>query len=265
MKKYLNLIKKILKDGKKKEDRTGTGTLSIFGYQMRLNLKLGFPLLTTKKCYIPAIIHELLWFLNGDTNIKYLKKNNISIWNPWADKEGDLGPIYGKQWRNWQSYDKKKSIDQIKNILKIIKKDPNSRRMIVSSWNPIDIDQMALPPCHVLFQFYILNKTLSCQVYQRSCDVFLGLPFNLASYAILVHMIAQQCNLKIGDLLWTGGDVHLYNNHIESAHIQILRTPKKQPMLLILNKPKSIFEYNIKDFYFLGYDPYPTIKAKISI
>ncbi|HMI76962.1 MAG TPA: thymidylate synthase, partial [Buchnera sp. (in: enterobacteria)] len=254
-----------LKNGKKKLDRTGTGTLSIFGYHMKFNLKLGFPLITTKKCYIPAIVHELLWFLKGDTNIAYLNKNNISIWNKWANEKGDLGPIYGKQWRNWQSYNRKKNIDQIKNILHIIKKEPNSRRMIVSSWNPTDIHKMALPPCHLLFQFYILNNTLSCQVYQRSCDVFLGLPFNLASYAILMHMIAQQCNLEVGDLLWTGGDVHLYNNHIQPAKIQILRKPKKQPILIIPNKPKSLFKYNVKDFYFIGYDPYPIITAEISI
>lgn len=264
MKEYLNLVKKILKEGKQKRDRTGTGTLSIFGYQMRFNLKSGFPLITTKKCHIPSIIHELLWFLKGDTNIKYLNDNHISIWNKWANKNGDLGPIYGKQWRNWSSYNGI-NIDQIENALKILKKEPFSRRIIISSWNVSDIKKMALPPCHILFQFYVIDNTLSCQLYQRSCDVFLGLPFNIASYALLTHMIAQQCDLKIGDFLWTGGDIHLYNNHVIQAKNQVLRTPRKKPTLIIKNKPNSLFNYHIKDFLFIGYKPLPSIKADVSV
>ncbi|QCI21155.1 thymidylate synthase [Buchnera aphidicola (Hyperomyzus lactucae)] len=264
MKQYLKLIKKIIKIGNQKKDRTGTGTLSIFGYNMRFNLKTGLPLLTTKKCHIPSIIYELLWFLKGDTNINYLNRNKISIWNNWADKSGDVGPIYGKQWRSWNT-EKGEPIDQIKKILIQLKENPDSRRILVSSWNVGEIDNMRLPPCHVLFQFYVCNKTLSCQLYQRSCDVFLGLPFNIASYSILVHMIAQQCNLKVGEFLWTGGDVHLYNNHIELAKKQILRIPKKLPKLIITRKPQSLFEYSFKDFKIIGYDPHPTIKGKISI
>ncbi|CAL4043637.1 thymidylate synthase [Buchnera aphidicola] len=264
MKEYLTLVEKIIKQGKPKKDRTGTGTLSIFGHHIRFNLKEGFPLVTTKKCHIPSIIHELLWFLRGDTNIKYLNDNHVSIWNQWANKNGDLGPIYGKQWRNWSSYDDT-NIDQIKNTLKMLKKEPSSRRIIISSWNVSDINKMALPPCHVLFQFYVIENTLSCQLYQRSCDVFLGLPFNIASYAILIHMIAQQCNLKVGDFLWTGGDIHLYNNHLTQAKNQILRKPRKKPTLIIKNKPNSLFEYHIKDFLFIGYKPLSKIKADISI
>ncbi|QCI24486.1 thymidylate synthase [Buchnera aphidicola (Muscaphis stroyani)] len=263
MKQYLQLIKKIIKIGNLKKDRTGTGTLSIFGHNMKFNLKKGFPLVTTKKCHIPSIIHELLWFLKGDTNIKYLNKNKVSIWNNWANKFGDLGPVYGAQWRSWKTSEGLK-IDQIKKILKQLKHDPNSRRILVSSWNVGDIDKMALPPCHVLFQFYVFNKRLSCQIYQRSCDVFLGLPFNIASYSILIHMIAQQCNLCVGDFLWTGGDVHLYNNHIILAKKQMLRIPRKLPELIFLRKPKSLFDYSIKDFHISGYKPYPSIKGKIS-
>ncbi|CAL4324369.1 thymidylate synthase [Buchnera aphidicola] len=264
MKQYLMLMKKIIKHGNAKSDRTGTGTLSIFGYNIKIDLKKGFPLITTKKCHIPSIIHELLWFLKGDTNIKYLQDNKISIWNDWADKNGDLGPIYGKQWRRWCTA-KGKNIDQINNILHQLNNEPNSRRILVSSWNPGEIHKMALPPCHVLFQFYVHKKTLSCQLYQRSCDVFLGLPFNIASYAILIHMIAQQCNLKIGHFLWTGGDVHLYKNHIELAKKQIQRIPRALPTLTIIRKAKSLFDYNIKDFKIEGYNAYPHIKAKISI
>ncbi|AEO08778.1 thymidylate synthase [Buchnera aphidicola str. Ak (Acyrthosiphon kondoi)] len=264
MKQYIKLIKKIIKIGNKKQDRTGTGTLSIFGYNMKFNLKQGFPLLTTKKCHIPSIIHELLWFLKGDTNIDYLNQNKISIWNNWADEHGNVGPIYGKQWRSWNTLEGNK-IDQIKNILIQLKKNPDSRRILVSSWNVGDIDKMRLPPCHVLFQFYVFKNTLSCQLYQRSCDVFLGLPFNIASYSILIHMIAQQCNLKVGEFLWTGGDVHLYNNHLELAQKQILRTPRKLPELIILKKPQSLFHYSFQDFKIIGYHPYPSIKGKISI
>ncbi|QCI22286.1 thymidylate synthase [Buchnera aphidicola] len=264
MKQYLTLIKKIIKSGNQKKDRTGTGTLSIFGYNMQFNLKKGFPLVTTKKCHIPSIIYELLWFLKGDTNIQYLNNNNISIWNHWADKSGNVGPIYGKQWRSWSTLENKE-VDQIKNVLIQLKNNPDSRRILVSSWNVGEIDQMRLPPCHVLFQFYVFKKTLSCQLYQRSCDVFLGLPFNIASYSLLTHMIAQQCNLKVGKFLWTGGDVHLYNNHIEQAKQQLERTPLKLPKLIIINKPKSLFQYSFEDFKILGYNSYSSIQAKISI
>ncbi|QCO70989.1 thymidylate synthase [Buchnera aphidicola] len=264
MKQYIELIKTIIKIGNKKTDRTGTGTLSVFGYNMKFNLNAGFPLLTTKKCHIPSIIHELLWFLKGDTNIDYLNKNKISIWNNWADKFGDVGPIYGKQWRSWNTPEGNK-IDQIKNILIQLKNTPNSRRILVSSWNVGEIDKMKLPPCHVLFQFYVFNNTLSCQLYQRSCDVFLGLPFNIASYSLLIHMIAQQCNLKVGEFLWTGGDVHLYNNHIQLAEKQILRIPRKLPKLIILKKPQSLFQYSFQDFKITEYHPYPSIKGKISV
>jgi len=264
MKQYIKLVKNIIKNGNQKKDRTGTGTLSIFGYNMKFDLKKGFPLLTTKKCHIPSIIHELLWFLKGDTNIDYLNKNKISIWNNWADKFGNVGPIYGKQWRSWNTLEGRK-IDQIKNILTELKNNPDSRRMLVSSWNVADIDKMKLPPCHVLFQFYVFDNTLSCQLYQRSCDVFLGLPFNIASYSILIHMIAQQCNLQVGEFLWTGGDVHLYNNHIKLVKAQILRTPRKLPELIILKKPSSLFQYSFQDFKIIGYNPHPSIKGEISI
>ncbi|AWH90363.1 thymidylate synthase [Buchnera aphidicola (Melanaphis sacchari)] len=264
MKQYLHLIKKIINNGNLKKDRTGTGTLSIFGHNIKCDLKKGFPLITTKKCHVPSIIHELLWFLNGDTNIKYLNENKVSIWNNWADKSGNLGPIYGAQWRSWKASSGKK-IDQIKNILKEIQENPDSRRIIVSTWNVAEIPKMSLPPCHILFQFYVFKKTLSCQIYQRSCDVFLGLPFNLASYATLIHMIAQQCNLVVGELLWTGGDVHLYQNHIKLAKKQILRIPRKLPRLILLKKPKSLFKYSFEDFKIIGYTPYPTIKGAISV
>ncbi|CAL4324389.1 Thymidylate synthase [Buchnera aphidicola (Neophyllaphis podocarpi)] len=264
MKQYIKLLKKIIKHGKNKDDRTGIGTKSIFGYQMKFNLKEGLPILTTKKCHIPSIIHELLWFLSGDTNIKYLQKNKISIWNEWADKNGNLGPIYGKQWRKWTN-NEGKNIDQIANIIKEIKHNPNSRRIIVSSWNVGEIDKMLLPPCHIIFQFYVINRKLSCQVYQRSCDVFLGLPFNITSYSILLSMIAQQCNLNIGKFIWTGGDVHLYKNHINLAKIQISRTPSKLPELIINKKPSSIFKYNFNNFEIKGYKPQSTIKAKVAI
>jgi len=256
-------MKKIIKIGNKKKDRTGTGTLSIFGHNMKFNLQKGFPLLTTKKCHLPSIIYELLWFLKGDTNVKYLKENKVSIWNNWADESGDVGPIYGKQWRSWNT-PKGHTIDQIQNTLIQLKKNPDSRRIIVSSWNVAEIDQMKLPPCHILFQFYVHNKKLSCQLYQRSCDVFLGLPFNIASYSMLINMIAQQCDLKVGEFLWTGGDVHLYNNHIELAKKQILRTPRPLPKLII-QKSQSLFKYSFEDFKIFGYNPYPSIKGKISI
>ena len=264
MKIYINLLKKILKQGKNKDDRTGIGTLSIFGHCMKFNLQSGFPLVTTKKCHFSAIVHELLWFLKGDTNVRYLNENNISIWNAWADKFGDLGPIYGKQWRSWKTTDGL-IIDQIDNVINLIKCNPNSRRIIVSSWNVGDLHKMALLPCHVLFQFYVINNILSCQLYQRSCDVFLGLPFNIASYSLLMHMIAQQCNLKIGNFIWIGGDVHLYKTHVKQAKKQILRTPYLLPKLVINKKPKKIFNYSFKDFNLLNYRFHPIIRAKIAI
>ncbi|BAP58439.1 thymidylate synthase [Candidatus Tachikawaea gelatinosa] len=265
MKQYLELVKKVISKGTKKKDRTGIGTLSIFAHQMRFNLKKGFPLITTKKCYIPAIIHELLWFLKGETNVRYLQKKNITIWNEWADKLGNLGPIYGKQWRFWQTSDNGKSIDQISSMVHALKYNPNSRRMLVSAWNVGDIEKMALPPCHVLFQLYVNNKKLSCQIYQRSCDVFLGLPFNIASYALLLHMFAEQTNLKPHELIWTGGDIHLYINHLKQANTQLKREPKPLPNLIIQGKPKSIFDYSFDDFLIKNYTPHPSIKAEIAI
>ncbi|MBK4765362.1 MAG: thymidylate synthase [Pantoea sp. Brub] len=264
MKQYLNLIKYIINKGEKRIDRTGIGTISIFGYQMRFNLQSGFPLITTKKCQIRSIIYELLWFLKGETNIDFLQKHNVSIWNHWADKKGNLGPIYGKQWRNWSTKNGK-PIDQVANVIKEIKCNPNSRRIIISSWNVSDLDKMALCPCHILCQFYVQNNMLSCQIYQRSCDIFLGLPFNLASYALLMHMISQQCNLQIRDLIWTGGDIHLYNNHLNQAKIQLTRIPHTLPNLVIKRKPHSIFDYIFEDFEIQNYNPYSTIKAPIAI
>lgn len=264
MKTYIELLKTILNNGNIKKDRTGTGTISLFGYQMRFNLNKGFPLLTTKKCNIHSIIHELLWFLKGDTNINYLKKNKVFIWDEWADKKGNLGPIYGKQWRKWKNYDGS-YIDQISKILKILKKNPSSRRMLVSSWNVSDLDKMSLMPCHVLFQLYVFSGKISCQLYQRSCDAFLGLPFNIASYAFLTHMLAHQSNLKVHELILSLGDVHLYKNHVKQAKIQIIRKPRLLPKLIIKNKPFSLFHYHFDDFKIVGYNPYPHIKAPISI
>ncbi|XBC38047.1 MAG: thymidylate synthase [Buchnera aphidicola (Floraphis choui)] len=261
---YLSLLNRILNKGKNKSDRTGIGTLSIFGHHMKFNLKIGFPLVTTKRCYFSSILHELLWFLRGDTNIKYLNDNKVSIWNSWADKFGDLGPIYGEQWRRWKTIDGKE-VDQIKNVINQIKDNPNSRRILVSSWNVGDLEKMALFPCHVLFQFYVIDNVLSCQLYQRSCDVFLGLPFNIASYALLTHIVAQQCRLKIGNFLWTGGDVHLYKNHIKQAKEQLLRKPYRLPKLIINKKPKKIFDYCFRDFSLLGYKFHPSIKANIAV
>lgn len=264
MKQYLELMKKILDEGAQKSDRTGTGTLSLFGHQMRFNLAEGFPLVTTKKCHLKSIIYELLWFLNGDTNIKYLKDHGVSIWDEWADENGELGPIYGHQWRSWKSADGS-VVDQISNAVRDIKNNPDSRRIIVSAWNAGEIDKMALAPCHALFQFYVVNNKLSCQLYQRSCDVFLGVPFNIASYALLTHMMAQQCDLDVGDFVWTGGDVHLYSNHLEQAKLQLSRTPRELPGLRIKRKPSSIFEYQYEDFEIENYDPYPAIKAPVAV
>ncbi|WP_339044984.1 thymidylate synthase [Candidatus Zinderia endosymbiont of Aphrophora alni] len=261
---YLNLIKFILKNGIKKSDRTNTGTKSIFGYQMRFNLKKGFPILTTKKIYFKSIIYELIWFLTGSKNIKYLKKNNINIWNNWADENDNIGPSYGYQWIYWPT-NNNKHINQIKKIINKIKKNPNSRRLIVSAWNVADIKKTKLPPCHVLFQFYVSNNNLSCQLYQRSADVFIGLPFNITSYALLIHMIAQQTKLKVGEFIWTGGDCHLYKTHLKQAKIQLKRTPTLLPKLKIINKPKSIFNYKFENFKLINYNPQEYIKAKISI
>ncbi|MGE4879244.1 thymidylate synthase [Yersinia enterocolitica] len=264
MKQYLDLMKKVLEEGTPKADRTGTGTLSIFGHQMRFNLQDGFPLVTTKRCHLRSIIHELLWFLNGDTNIGYLKENNVSIWDEWADENGDLGQVYGKQWRAWGAADGRQ-IDQLSKVVQQLKQDPNSRRIIVSAWNVGELDQMALAPCHAFFQFYVADGKLSCQLYQRSCDVFLGLPFNIASYALLVHMMAQQCDLAVGDFVWTGGDTHLYSNHIEQTNLQLSREPRALPKLIIKRKPASLFDYRFEDFEIEGYDPHPGIKAPIAI
>lgn len=264
MKQYLDLMKTILNEGTPKSDRTGTGTLSIFGYQMRFDLQKGFPLVTTKKCHLRSIIHELLWFLKGDTNIKYLQDNKVTIWDEWADKNGDLGPVYGKQWRAWGAADGRQ-VDQISQLIQQIKTDPDSRRMIVSAWNVGELDQMALAPCHAFFQFYVANGKLSCQLYQRSCDVFLGLPFNIASYSLLVHMIAQQCDLEVGDFVWTGGDTHLYSNHMEQTHLQLSREPRALPKLKIRRKPPTIFDYEFEDFEIVDYDPYPAIKAPVAV
>lgn len=260
---YLTLLASVLLENNDKKDRTGTGTLSLFGHQMRFDLSKGFPLLTTKKLHTRSIIHELLWFLSGSTNTKYLKENNVKIWDAWADANGDLGPVYGKQWRSFPKPDGS-SVDQIKNLIEGIKKDPNSRRHLIVSWNPGQIKEMALPPCHCLFQFYVSKGKLSCQLYQRSADVFLGVPFNIASYSLLTHMIAQQCDLDVGEFVWTGGDVHLYKNHIEQAREQISRDAKELPRLK-LNKAKDIFSYKYDDFQILGYEPHPTIKGDISI
>jgi thymidylate synthase len=264
MEQYHQLLKHILENGTKKEDRTGTGTLSVFGYQMRFDLAKGFPLVTTKKLHLKSIIYELLWFLNGDTNIKYLKDHGVSIWDEWADANGNLGPVYGYQWRSWPGRNGEQ-IDQISKLLDQIKKKPDSRRHIVTAWNPADVDQMALPPCHAMFQFYVADGKLSCQLYQRSCDTFLGLPFNIASYALLVHMVAQQCDLEPGEFVWTGGDVHIYNNHIDQVHLQLTRQPFALPTLEIKRKPASLFEYSFDDFQILNYQSHPAIKAPIAV
>ncbi|EEV5858124.1 thymidylate synthase [Escherichia coli] len=264
MKQYLELMQKVLDEGTQKNDRTGTGTLSIFGHQMRFNLQDGFPLVTTKRCHLRSIIHELLWFLQGNTNIAYLHENNVTIWDEWADENGDLGPVYGKQWRAWPTPDGR-HIDQITTVLNQLKNDPDSRRIIVSAWNVGELDKMALAPCHAFFQFYVADGKLSCQLYQRSCDVFLGLPFNIASYALLVHMMAQQCDLKVGDFVWTGGDTHLYSNHMDQTHLQLSREPRPLPKLIIKRKPESIFDYRFEDFEIEGYDPHPGIKAPVAI
>ena len=264
MQAYLDLLQHILDNGVQKHDRTGTGTLSCFGYQMRFNLEEGFPLLTTKKLHLRSIIHELLWFLQGDTNIKYLKENGVRIWDEWADENGDLGPVYGHQWRSWPDSNGG-TVDQIKVLLDSIQNNPDSRRLIVSAWNPADIPNMALPPCHCLFQFYVAEGKLSCQLYQRSADTFLGVPFNIASYALLTMMIAQVCNLVPGEFVHSFGDVHLYNNHIEQANIQLQRKPKAAPKMIINPEVKDLFSFKYEDFQLVDYDPHPHIKASVSV
>ena len=264
MKQYHDLLQHILDKGTKKEDRTGTGTVSVFGYQMRFNLNEGFPCLTTKKLHLRSIIHELLWFLKGDTNIQYLKENNVSIWDEWADKDGNLGPVYGSQWRSWPAADGR-HIDQIKQVLDQLKNNPDSRRIIVSAWNVGEIDKMALPPCHAFFQFYVADGKLSCQLYQRSADTFLGVPFNIASYALLTMMMAQVCGLKPGDFVHTLGDAHLYSNHLEQAKLQLTRDFKPLPQLKINPEIKDLFDFKYEDFELVNYDPHPHIKAAVAI
>ena len=264
MQQYLNLMQKILDEGVTKGDRTGTGTLSLFGHQMRFDLSAGFPMVTTKKLHLRSIIHELIWFLKGDTNIGYLKDNGVSIWDEWADENGDLGPVYGSQWRSWPTADGG-HVDQITQVVEQIKNNPNSRRHIVSAWNVAEVENMALPPCHLLFQFYVAEGKLSCQLYQRSCDVFLGVPFNIASYALLTHMVAQQCDLDVGDFVWTGGDVHLYSNHLDQTREQLSRSQFQLPTLNIKRKPESLFDYQFEDFEIVGYESHPHIKAVVAV
>ncbi|WP_436516192.1 thymidylate synthase [Ekhidna sp. To15] len=264
MQQYLNLMKHILDNGAEKGDRTGTGTKSVFGYQMRFDLSEGFPCVTTKKLHLRSIIHELLWFLQGDQNIRYLKENGVSIWDEWADEDGNLGPVYGVQWRSWVTPDGRK-IDQIKKLIDGIKNNPNSRRHIVSAWNVADVDNMALPPCHTLFQFYVAEGKLSCQLYQRSADVFLGVPFNIASYALFTMMVAQVCNLEPGDFVHTFGDAHLYSNHLEQTELQLSREPRELPTMKINPDVKDIFSFKFEDFELVNYDPHPHIKGAVAV
>lgn len=264
MQQYHELMRTILQKGVRKHDRTGTGTISIFGYQMRFDLSEGFPLVTTKKLHVRSIIHELLWFLKGDTNIRYLRENKVTIWDEWADEDGDLGPVYGYQWRSWPTADGRK-IDQISNLIDQIQKNPDSRRLIVSAWNVADIDRMKLPPCHTLFQFYVANGKLSCQLYQRSADVFLGVPFNIASYALLTMMVAHVTELEPGEFIHTFGDAHLYLNHLDQAHLQLSREPRPLPKMLLNPEVKTIFDFRFEDFSLIGYDPHPHIKAEVAV
>ncbi len=264
MKQYQDLLRHILKHGSEKKDRTGTGTISTFGYQTRYDLTQGFPLVTTKKVHTKSVIHELLWFLTGDTNIRYLKENGVSIWNEWADAEGNLGPVYGKQWRSWETADGR-VVDQITQVVETLRKNPDSRRLIVSAWNPGDVDKMALPPCHCLFQFYVLEGKLSCQLYQRSADAFLGVPFNIASYALLVLMLAQVTGLKPGEFIHTFGDLHIYLNHLEQVNLQLSREPKTLPVMRLNPEVKNLFDFKYEDFTLEGYDPHPAIKAQVAV
>ena len=264
MKPYLDLMRHVLECGATKSDRTGTGTRSIFGWQMRFDLADGFPLLTTKKLHLRSIIHELLWFLQGDTNIRYLRENGVSIWDEWADADGELGPVYGKQWRRWETADGR-SVDQIARVVESIRRTPDSRRHLVSAWNPGEVDAMALPPCHALFQFYVAGGRLSCQLYQRSADIFLGVPFNIASYALLTHMVAQVCELEAGDFVWTGGDCHLYSNHLRQAREQLERAPRPLPTLRLNPAVRDLFGFRFEDIALEGYDPHPHIKAPVAV
>ena len=264
MRAYLDLLQHIMENGTAKSDRTGTGTISVFGYQMRFDLQQGFPLLTTKKLHLRSIIHELIWFLNGDTNIRYLQENGVRIWNEWADENGDLGPVYGQQWRSWRCPDGS-TVDQISQAIELIKHNPDSRRIIVNAWNVGELSQMALSPCHCLFQFYVADGKLSCQLYQRSADTFLGVPFNIASYALLTMMMAQVCDLEPGEFVHTFGDTHLYNNHLEQARLQLSRTPRALPKMKINPNVKAIFDFKYEDFELLDYDPHPHIKATVSV
>jgi len=264
MRQYLDFLRHIRQEGARKDDRTGTGTLSVFGYQMRFNLADGFPLVTTKKLHLRSILYELLWFLAGGTNVRYLQEHGVSIWDEWADEDGNLGPVYGKQWRSWPTADGR-HIDQLAQAVEQLKSNPNSRRILVSAWNVAELDQMALLPCHVLFQFYVADRRLSCQMYQRSADALLGVPFNIASYALLTHMLAQQCDLEVGEFIWTGGDCHLYLNHLEQADLQLTRAPYPLPRLNIQRKPPSLFDYQFEDFEILGYQSHSAIKAPIAV
>ena len=264
MRQFHELMRHVLDHGAKKSDRTGTGTLSVFGHQMRFDLSEGFPLVTTKKLHLKSIVYELLWFLSGNTNNQWLKERGVSIWDEWAAPDGDLGPVYGYQWRSWPAPNGQ-HIDQIKEIIQTIKTNPDSRRIIVSAWNVADIPKMALAPCHAFFQFYVADGKLSCQLYQRSADIFLGVPFNIASYALLTHMVAQQCSLDVGEFIWTGGDCHLYSNHLEQVELQLSRKPYSLPQLKILRKPDSIFDYQFEDFEIVGYESHPHIKAPVAV
>lgn len=264
MKQYLNFLKHIRDHGVDKKDRTGVGTRSVFSYEMRFDLSQGFPLITTKKLHIKSIVYELLWFLSGDTNVKYLQDNGVRIWNEWADDEGNLGPVYGKQWRSWENRDGK-TIDQISEVIAQIKTNPDSRRLIVSAWNVGEIEKMALPPCHLLFQFYVVNKKLSCKLIQRSADAFLGVPFNIASYSLLTYMIAQQTDLEVGEFIWSGGDCHIYSNHFEQINLQLDRQPHSLPQLIIKRKPKTIFDYQFEDFEIINYEAHPHIKGEVAV
>ena len=261
---YEDFVRHVYEHGVVKTDRTGTGTRSVFGHQLRFDLSEGFPLVTTKKLHTRSIIHELLWFLRGESNVRYLHENNVTIWDEWARADGDLGPVYGVQWRSWPTPDGG-HIDQISQVVEQIKKNPDSRRLIVSAWNVSDIPKMALPPCHLLFQFYVADGKLSCQLYQRSCDIFLGVPFNIASYALLTHMVAQQCDLAVGDFIWTGGDCHIYSNHVDQVREQLSRAPRAYPTLVIRRRPPTLFDYTFDDFGFDGYDPHPAIKAPVAV
>ena len=264
MRTYLDLLQRVLSEGTRKQDRTGVGTLSLFGAQLRFDLRAGFPLVTTKKLHLRSIVHELLWFLRGDTHLRYLHEQGVTIWDEWADANGDLGPIYGQQWRNWEATDGRR-IDQLANAVELLRRDPDSRRIVVSAWNVGELERMRLLPCHVLFQFYVADGELSCQLYQRSADLFLGVPFNIASYALLTHLVAQQTDLAVGEFIWTGGDCHLYLNHLEQARTQLDREPHPPPRLAIRRRPETLFEYRYEDFEIIGYQAHPAIRAPVAI